>query len=351
MRYCSRFPVAVFVLVAAAAVNVQSFAEVLAFDQFLYPPPGNVLGGRDGGAGWAGPWSGDHLLSTAGLETEYNSFPLPGGEPATTAAVPRGGYAYSPCESQSSLYGRVSIRELVAPIDLAQDGTYYFSVLLRRNSTETDCSGWHPAYNNLRAAFAFLAGGSHPVNDAEILIGTNLQFAGGSDTLEAILRGTPEPGTEAADDTILNNTTFLIVGKIVARQSGYDQLLFERYRPGKTIDAFEPEWDKYSRPALNSATLDRVCIFGEAALAVDELRIGTTWASVTSEVLPVVCEVEPLPDFDENCCVDARDFVNFEACFSGPAAAQVAAGCAPALIDGDNDVDLLDFARFQALCR
>jgi hypothetical protein len=217
---------------------------------------------------------------------------------------------------------------------------------MRRETVATDCSGLHPAYNNMRVAVAFLAGGSHPVNDAEIVFGSDLH-GGGSNSLQVTIAGTPEPGSDFADDTIINETTYQIVGKIAASASTYDQVFFERYQPGKTIDLVEPEWDKFSRPAINNSLIDRLCLYGQSAHAVDEIRIGTSWVSVTNQAPPAPCTSFAAPDFDFDCDVDEVDFDHFRSCALGPMIAQTAAGCQNARLDADSDIDFDDFGIFQ----
>ena len=184
MKQRSILRAAVILPVLAGRYDRDAKAELLTFEQFLYPPGVTAIGGLNGGLGWAEPWSGNHRIETGiGLEAVYNLYPFPGGLPTAVVASARGGYAYNPCESQSTAYGPVSVRRLAQPIHMDQDGTYYFSFLMRRETVATDCSGLHPAYNNMRVEVAFLAGGSHPVNDAEIVFGSDLH-GGGSNSLE-----------------------------------------------------------------------------------------------------------------------------------------------------------------------
>ncbi len=53
------------------------------------------------------------------------------------------------------------------------------------------------------------------------------------------------------------------------------------------------------------------------------------------------------PDFDADLDVDLVDFAFFQACFNGPNTAPAHTGCTPADFDQDGDVDLTDFASFQ----
>jgi formylglycine-generating enzyme required for sulfatase activity len=55
----------------------------------------------------------------------------------------------------------------------------------------------------------------------------------------------------------------------------------------------------------------------------------------------------PSADFDHDADVDLVDFAFFQACFNGPNCAPAGAGCGGADLDRDGDVDLADFAVFQ----
>jgi len=68
--------------------------------------------------------------------------------------------------------------------------------------------------------------------------------------------------------------------------------------------------------------------------------------------IPVNLRGIPLGDIDENCSVTLADFLYFEVCLwlSGPAMTPYFDECAEVFdFDGDEDVDLLDFARLQAI--
>jgi len=52
-------------------------------------------------------------------------------------------------------------------------------------------------------------------------------------------------------------------------------------------------------------------------------------------------------DFDGNSTVDAADYDQFDACFTGPGGGPVGPGCAAGDFDGDDDVDCDDWERFR----
>ncbi|HRX83391.1 MAG TPA: glycoside hydrolase family 16 protein [Phycisphaerae bacterium] len=83
----------------------------------------------------------------------------------------------------------------------------------------------------------------------------------------------------------------------------------------------------------------RITGTGPGAILLDELKVGTTYASVTNYAVPGDC--------DGDGDVDVDDFVNcFEPCLGGPGLT-LPEGCASADLDGDFDVDLRDYALFS----
>lgn len=72
-----------------------------------------------------------------------------------------------------------------------------------------------------------------------------------------------------------------------------------------------------------------------------------------AELLSTPASVWPV-DFDADCDVDADDFAVFALCLNGPGITTPPAGCDPADfaaadLDGDGDVDLVDYGEMQRL--
>ena len=70
--------------------------------------------------------------------------------------------------------------------------------------------------------------------------------------------------------------------------------------------------------------------------------------SVPSNAAALTVRATAPADFDHDCDVDLGDFASFQACFNGPNRTYPQPGCSIADLDGDADVDLADFAAFQA---
>jgi len=73
-------------------------------------------------------------------------------------------------------------------------------------------------------------------------------------------------------------------------------------------------------------------------------------ASVTPGLffLRLICPVTS-PDANADGVVDLLDFAAIQRCFTGPAPVICGTGCAGRDLDGDDDIDLVDFAKFQTL--
>ncbi len=85
----------------------------------------------------------------------------------------------------------------------------------------------------------------------------------------------------------------------------------------------------------------RVSATGGDPVLLDELKVGTTYASVTGFELPGDC--------DGDGDVDLTDYADcFAPCLAGPETA-IDESCTIADLDGDGDVDLRDFALFGQL--
>jgi len=109
-------------------------------------------------------------------------------------------------------------------------------------------------------------------------------------------------------------------------------------------------------PASGSSTgeADNIGVeFATASLAVGvhtgTITIASGDAGNSPQTVEVSVTVYASGDADRDGDVDLSDFAMFQACFNGPnRPAQLVVECAPMDNDGDGDVDLVDFASFQA---
>lgn len=221
---------------------------------------GNQIDRIRGGMGWSGKWFGDPTTNPTGLS--FADFRVP-----TEAG-------------RFDLVNGASIeRELATRIDLNQNATTYFSLLL----SNTDPSPG-PTNNN----FALELRDSSEVSHASIGVSSAFQF------LVAEL-GNSSQGTDPG--TVQWNQTYFLVAKIVSTddQNGgnYDQIFLKVFQSGVDLipdsDDSMP-WTVVGLPGENSSGLiDRIAMIGglETTWSVDELRIGTSWGAVASNLAAV----------------------------------------------------------------
>jgi len=214
-----------------------------------------TLEGLDGGTGWQMPWKQVQLSrltpgATLGID---DSFGWPG------RSKPAGGCM--------TVTGDASLgRVLQNPIYMNQDAAYYLSFLVRTQAMPQDAQSGGWAYFTLR----------------------NLDDKAGKISLSPIShRGTPRivhDGRVAnVAGALRENTVYLFVCKILARQSTDDQVTLRIYADHETVDSVEPSiWSVTARPVRNDSVLNEFRLSARNAKPIqfDKLRIGKTWASV-----------------------------------------------------------------------
>ncbi|MEN6496658.1 MAG: hypothetical protein ABFD16_20405 [Thermoguttaceae bacterium] len=227
-------------------------ANLLAYEGFDYPSP-LPANGAAGGLGWANPWSFSKepavTFSAAGLDRTD----------ARTAAL-GGAIDFAGVGSLS--------RRLDRPIASDKDGIYYFSFLFRRYAGEAKTPN----------AFSLNFHGSPaPAPQKKLVVGigesNHILFV----HLEGGGARTPLP--------LEYEKTYLLIGKIVTAKSRPDQVFMRVYRPDEPVLAKEPgSWSIASRPVQSNLVFDSVTIAinSPTRQMLDEFRLGTTWASVTS---------------------------------------------------------------------
>jgi hypothetical protein len=227
-------------------------ADLLAYEGFDYPAaalPENAAGGL----GWARPWA-VNKPTPLGLSSQSLD--------RATALVPAIGGAidFSGAAGAS--------RPFVKPIRFDRDGVYYFSILFRR----------YPAEAKTANAFSLIFRNSQN-NDPQ------KRLVVGVGESNHILFLHFEGGGARAPLPLEYEKTYLLVGKIVTAASRPDQVFLRVYRPEEPVLTKEPgSWSLACRPVQSSLTLDWLGIYvnSPARQALDEFRLGTTWASVTS---------------------------------------------------------------------
>lgn len=246
-------------------------AGLLAYEGFDYVDPAALPAGEaNGGVGWTSPWRpgfarplnpGDQNLLALNVRA---SLTRPG-----AAAPSRGG-----CFDYTGF--TKYFRRMAVPVRLDADGVYYLSLLFRRQGPPAD-----------------------PLNCVAVLLRT-------SDELEAELGGgTPDPhqrlnvGVGRGNELFTHlhgvgsrtplplsyGTTYLLVAKIVASRSHPDQVFLRVYAPEEPVEAEEPGgWSVTGPPFQSDLVFDwlEVHVNSKTRQTMDEIRLGTTWASVTA---------------------------------------------------------------------
>jgi hypothetical protein len=244
-------PLAFVRRVPDAAPPADPRAGLLAYDGFAYDRPALPFPGADGGSGWASPW----IASRRGPVT----------------LDPRGGLAWPPGaaapggRAEHAGVGMVH-RRLAVPVRLDRDGLYYLSFLFRR-----------PAGGPPGLLQVGLRDDPFENWDRRLAVGVR----GPADLAFVQIPG----GPARTALPLAGGTTYLAVLKVAAGRTAPDQAFASVFGPDEAVGAEEPgEWAVVSQPVLADAVYDWVSLDfqGAAPQAIDELRLGTTWAAVTA---------------------------------------------------------------------
>ncbi|MCO8124549.1 FecR family protein [Stieleria sp. TO1_6] len=248
-------------------VNPRSRSDLLtAYEGFNYSP--GILPLRDSvvGTGWAGPWRKrlpkERKFPATGSSPDY--FEIVHGEMNVTWPVPGGRLGSLKLPGGGVYY----LRPMADPIRLNQDGVVFFSLMVRETERRTDRD--RPR-ERLRLT----------LRSSDDFDGQSISFGHGPGYRPTVRTGA---GISHTSPLVLPaEQTTLWIGKIVARQSGEDEIYFRVYGEMDVLDYAEPAtWHVVTRDVELDANLDLILLSseGKTARLVDELRIGPTWRSV-----------------------------------------------------------------------
>ncbi|MCA9285294.1 MAG: hypothetical protein KDA22_08780 [Phycisphaerales bacterium] len=246
------------VSLSLAATAGAAATDLVAYDGFEYPASFS-LAGANGGTGWAGPWADVGALSTgvgaAGLE--WPDLAIAGGTAKTNASA----------SFEYSVYQRP------LPSFETPDNTVYVSFLLRPNAGYGTGGGLR--FGNWPYTMTV---GAHPGNYMYGLMTTN---GLGDDSNVPVIEG----------------TTVLLVARIAKNVN--NTITYALY-VDPTVGALQPAFPDaaYTSPG---AMPQFVQIFNDGGFSTDEIRVGTTWASVLPT--PPAC----VGDFNGTGIVDGAD--------------------------------------------
>ncbi len=246
-------------------IPVNPAAGLLAYEGFAYSNAQQLRNDKaNGGNGWVGPWK----LGFA-KPAHKGDLPLNAKKSLerSDAAVPPVGGSFDYTGFSSSF------RKLAHPIALDADGVYYLSFLFRRMGPSadpintvavrfwTDDDYQHKNFQDFRKRLAIGVKGS------------NQLYTG----LQRMAAQTSMP--------LSSGTTYLLVAKIAASRSKPDQVFLRVYGPEELIES-----DETGAWSLQSSLFrsEQVFVWMELHInsktrqTIDEIRLGTTWASVAS---------------------------------------------------------------------
>lgn len=238
--------------------------RLLAYEGFAYPMPRTYSNQRQaaGGTGWQGAW----YRNSPETDLEILFAPDASLRPPAGLAAPTGGHLVLPAEPERpDTYRFACMRRLAVPIDPEVDGETYVSMLVRR-SPET--AG--PIHHWMRCMLV-----------SERVPRDRMGFGVLSD---AMPNAVGQQGSVAGLVPIAAGRDHLFVAKLVTSRSAPEQLFLKVYAPDEAVDRDEPErWTVVGRSYRLTSPIDAIHIYNgtERAYAIDELRIGTSWRSVT----------------------------------------------------------------------
>jgi ferric-dicitrate binding protein FerR (iron transport regulator) len=252
-------------VVERAAPAPDLAAGLLAYEGFDYPDATALQRGTaHGGSGWLGPWTPGFARPL--LEGDRNDLALNVKEglsrPGSTVPSIGGSFDY--------LGFAKYWRRLATPVRLDTEGVYYLSFLFRRQG---------PPADELNA-LAVLLRTSEELQNEDPRKRLNVGVGGVNQLfthLQKIGCRTPLP--------LSYGETYLLVAKIVASGVNADQVFLRVYGPEEPVEPTEPgTWSVAGPPFQSDLVFDwlEVHINSKTRQTMDEIRLGTTWSSVTA---------------------------------------------------------------------
>lgn len=257
----------VFVTFAIAVVGSESaFSESIsssAKESFGYTAAQFSAENANGGNGWEGPWRGRFVKGDV-IDKDPVLYTLP----QLDLQGPKG---YRRGQSGSLLLPKGKkiwrLRRMANPLSLNRDGIYFVSFLVKRGKADdTKEPRFGVTFRSQDAYFQDWMGASWTSAKKGFLVG-----AGQSVKFTAPL----EFGRNV-----------LCVARIKARSNGPDRLDLTIMQQDETLPSDSPaEWSAGNIQFDSNSLFDLLIVhgMGDAAIVLDELRVGSTWQSVTSD--------------------------------------------------------------------
>jgi hypothetical protein len=254
-------------IVDIARPVVDPAAGLLAYEGFDYSSPLALQNGKAlGGIGWASPWRASSVRPIAKADRECFSLNVKESLVRSGPALPSIGGSFD-----YTGFAR-TYRKLAKPIPLDTDGIYYLSFLFRRQAPADPTS-----------ALALLFWTDDDYQQQNFLDYRKRLYIGvkGANQLDTHV----ERMNANASMPLSDGVTYLLVAKIAASRSKPDQVFLRVYGPQDSVKPEETgRWSVKSPPFRSDLAFEWVELHvnGKSRQTIDEVRIGTTWASVTS---------------------------------------------------------------------
>jgi hypothetical protein len=235
---------------------------LLAYEGFDYKDPEVFRANRaSGGVGWISPWKG-FARPVGGLP--------PLALNVTESLIRPGAAAPSVGGSFDFIGFTKYYRQLATPVRMDTDGVYYLSFLFRRHGPPADPLN----------AVAVLLRTTHELRKEDPAKRLDIGVGGVNHVFTHLNRigcRTPMP--------LSYGETYLLVAKIVASRTSPDQVFLRVYGPQEPVEREEPgSWSVVGPPVHSDLVFDwlEVHINSKTRQTIDEVRLGTTWPSVTA---------------------------------------------------------------------
>lgn len=257
----------------ATAQGQSATAALIAYDGFGNGTSGASLNGQGGGSGFSTAWSfsvgGSEQLRYGDAQPGSSLYFYPSNVPLT--------YTSGITQRASSFTGSIGTRTLSSGnVDLSVNASSYFSFIVRDFAADP----------NNEAAFSFA--------NATTQLGFGWGYAdrfriGTMTAAQKLYQGTYTDASFVS----AGNTTYFVVGQVVASAAGTDQVFLKAYKSATDLVHSGPsqlsgfgsganQWT-VGHSFTSSAVFDRVGIATEGVnfITLDEFRYGTTWMDVT----------------------------------------------------------------------
>ncbi len=314
------FALALLTLSMVTCGRQSAFATLLGYEGFDYETD-STLGEQTGGFGWNTAWTyagtgaqGLFVALADSLDSPAYPIDTTGGALRVDGNVDAGGGNTRHID-----------RFLETPVSLTEDGAFYASVLFRKGLSDPS----NPAAgNNMELDLLSATGGT--------------VVRGGSTSNDQWFLNV---AAEASGAVTIDETYFLVL-RVEASSEADPHRSMIVFDSSQTVPTDEPEtWDFDRQPFASTAALGgvRLWIGLRAAGVFDELRVGTTWESVTVSEIEFPGGPSLVGDFNGDGFVDGADLAIWTANYGLQEGATVSAGDA----NGDGVVDGTDFLVWQ----